>query len=81
MSARIISFDDAKRPDASPSPDLISFDENGRELRTYALSYEFEGSHWSTTIMAYSFDDAERRVQAMRQSLDLRGELHAVIPA
>lgn len=81
MSAQIIAFDRAKLSDDNPSPDLIMFDEDGRELRTYALRYEFEGSYWSTTIMAYSFDDAENRVNAMRQSLELRGELHAIVPA
>ncbi|MDX3924973.1 MAG: hypothetical protein QHC90_04080 [Shinella sp.] len=68
---------DQDRPDA----DLIRYDDRGREMRTYVLDYEMDGSTWGATILAYSMEDAQKRVDAMRKSLSLRGELHAVIPA
>jgi hypothetical protein len=38
-------------------------------------------STWSAKIWAYSFEDAEMRVKAMRESLAVCGQVHASIGA
>ena len=65
------------RPDAS----LLSQDDLGRELRTYAFDYEMDGETWGFSILAYSMEDAERRSRAIRSSVKLCGEIHSIIPA
>lgn len=50
-------------------------------LYLYALQYEMDGKTWALEVWAYSMEDAQNRVDAMRQSLVLLGQTHAVIPA
>lgn len=64
-----------------PDPEFVSVDEFGRKLFTYMLEYSFEGKHFSTTIIAYSMEDAAGRVEAMKHSLVLKGQLYSVVPA
>jgi hypothetical protein len=62
-------------------PEFIRKDDFGRTMYSFALSYEFAGSEWGgVSIWAYSFDDAQERVKAMRESLELLGQIGGVIP-
>lgn len=63
-----------------PDPDLVCYDAFGREMRTYVLEYEMDGRRWGLSVAAYSMEDAESRVAAMRNSLVLCGELYRVLP-
>lgn len=69
----------AKREE--PDADCVRKDDFGRPLYLYALEYKFDGHRWAAEIWAYSMEEAEARVQAMRQSLELSGQTFAVIPA
>ena len=51
-------------------------DDEGRILYEYALDYRMDDAHWSASIWAYSMEDAERRVSAMRHSLTLSGQVY-----
>ena len=63
-------------------PEFIMTDDFGRRLYMHALSYEFNGSTWGgVTVWAYSMEDAQSRVDAMRESLTLLGQIGAIIPA
>lgn len=68
---------DRERPDA----EFIKHDDYGREIFLYTLDYEFEGGNWGTELWAYSAEDADARVAAMRESLRNMGQIYAVIPA
>lgn len=63
-----------------PDPDLVCHDAFGREMRTYVLEYKMNGRRWGLSVVAYSMEDAESRVAAMRNSLVLCGELYRVLP-
>lgn len=63
-----------------PDPDLVCHDAFGREMRTYVLEYEMDGRRWGLSVVAYSMEDAENRVAAMRGSLVVCGELYRVLP-
>jgi len=63
-----------------PDPDLVCHDAFGREMRTYVLEYEMDGRRWGLSVVAYSMEDAESRVVAIRRSLLLCGELYRVLP-
>jgi hypothetical protein len=59
-----------------PAEAFVSADNEGRQIYKFALQYEMKGKAWAAEIWAYSFDDAEERVAAMRQSLTVCGQLH-----
>ncbi|MBB5261771.1 hypothetical protein E0H36_17510 [Rhizobium leguminosarum bv. viciae] len=77
----VISFtklrDIRERPDAQ----FVRKDEHGQVMYLFALEYEMGPSTWSAKIWAYSFEDAEMRVKAMRESLAVCGQMHASIGA
>jgi hypothetical protein len=64
-----------------PDPEFVRKDDFGRPLYTFLLSYEMAGSQWCAEIWAYSFEDAEARVQAMRESLKVDGQAYSTVPA
>jgi len=64
-----------------PDEDCISYDDQGVPLYTFALHYEMDGKTWAADIPAYSWEDAENRVNAMKQSLTVAGRISAIIPA
>lgn len=61
-----------------PDPSLGAADEYGRRLGRYALSYRMGGGRLALDILAYSVEDAEARVAAMRDSLVMDGEIYGV---
>lgn len=69
----------AKREE--PDANCVRKDDFGRPLYLFALEYSFDGKRWAAEIWAYSMEEADARVQAMRQSLELCGQTFAVIPA
>lgn len=60
-----------------PAPEFVMVDDSGREMRLHSISYRMADRWWSCQLWAYSMKDAEARVQAMRETLHLDGELHA----
>lgn len=63
-----------------PDADFVHLDEHGRKLFVYVLDYEIDGSIFSIHMVARSMEDAERRVEAMKTSLVLKGQLYREIP-
>lgn len=64
-----------------PDPEFVSVDEYGRKLFTYMLDYDLGDEQYSTQLVAYSMEDAQKHVDAMRKSLCLAGQLYSVIPS
>ncbi|MBY3041171.1 hypothetical protein HFO21_33270 [Rhizobium laguerreae] len=77
----VISFDKLRDARERPDAQFVRKDEHGRAIYLFALEYKMGLSTWSAEIWAYSFEDAEMRVKAMRESLTVCGQLHASIPA
>lgn len=76
MSAEIAFF-----PTAKPAPEMLKTDQHGRLMAKFLLEYTMDGKKFAADIWAYSIEDAERRVEAMRESLTVVGQLYAVIEA
>jgi hypothetical protein len=58
-----------------PDAEHVRKDEFGRPLFRFLLSYEMDGEMWGgVDVWAYSMDDAQRRVDAMRASARLDGQ-------
>jgi len=64
-----------------PDADCVRKDHYGRPMFLYSLEYRFQDKTWCVNLWAYSFDDAEGRAAAMRESLTLSGQIHSIIPA
>lgn len=77
----IINFDKIRETREWPDAQFVRKDENGQAMYLFALEYKIGTSMWSAQIWAYSFEDAEMRVKAMRKSLTVCGQLHASIRA
>jgi hypothetical protein len=65
----------------APDPEFVRKDDFGRMLYTFLLSYEMDGARWTNEVWAYSFEDAEARVAAMRANLKVDGQAFSVVPA
>ncbi|MCO5129753.1 MAG: hypothetical protein M9932_04215 [Xanthobacteraceae bacterium] len=75
----VINLDQARAAREQPDADHIQQDQFGRPMYRFALSYEMGGKEWGSEVWAYSFDDAEHRVAAMRESLSVAGQVHCEI--
>lgn len=70
-----------------PEPDCIRSDGYGRKLFRFGLTYQMDsaealnGGRWSIDLWAYSREDAEARCAAMRETLEVGGQIIARIPA
>jgi hypothetical protein len=64
-----------------PDPQFVKKDDFGREMYLFALEYEMDGKTWGIEVWAYAASDAEFRVEAMRESLVLRGQIMGTEPA
>lgn len=69
------------RPQDKPDAEFVSKDDYGREMFCFALSYQFDGGTWGAEVWAYSMEDAQHRVDAMRENLTLLGQLFGSVPA
>lgn len=81
MSENIIDLAEKRNERERPDPEFIKRDDFGREMFLYTLDYEFQNGHWATQLWAYSAEDADARVAAMRESLRNMGQGYTVIPA
>jgi hypothetical protein len=79
----IVDLNERRRNAAEgrPDPDCILKDGFGREMFKFALSYDLDGKEFGLNVWAYSTDDAKERVEAMRASLRLDGQVFAMVPA
>lgn len=81
MDDGVIDLGAERNRRAQPDPEFVRKDDYGRPLYTFLLSYEMDGSRWSTELWAYDFADAEARVAAMRESLKVDGQAFSTVPA
>lgn len=81
MSDKIVDLNERRNAAERPDEEHVRKDDFGRPLYEYLLDYAFSDGHYSTTVWAYSADDAQARVSAMRASLEYKGQLFAVMPA
>lgn len=75
----VIDLNQARVARERPDTEHVKQDQFGRPMYRFALAYQMDGKEWGAEVWAYSFDDAERRVAAMRGSLSVAGQVHAEI--
>ena len=68
-----------KFPDRWKSAEPSMIDDAGRPMQLYTMSYTLDDRTWSFEVWGYSFEDAEGRVQAIRETLELVGVIVAIV--
>lgn len=78
--SEVIDLNQKRNERDRPAPEFIMHDDFGREMQTYLLSYQINGKTWGgVQVWAYSQEDAEARVAAMRESITCLGQCFEVI--
>lgn len=62
-----------------PDAEHVRKDDFGRPMYHFALSYDMADGQWCAGIWAYSMEDAQARVDAMRASLRLDGQVMKIV--
>jgi hypothetical protein len=62
-----------------PDPQHLMPDDGGRLMARYACQFRMNDRTWCESIWAYSTEDAEARVVAMRESLVVCGQIYAEV--
>lgn len=76
--ADIVDLGERRAEMNRPDADCVRIDGFGKPLYRFALGYMMDGKAWAgPEIWAYSFEDAEARVTAMRDGLVLVGQIKA----
>lgn len=73
-----LSLERAKREE--PDDNCVMKDDFGRPLYRFALEYSYDNSRWAAEVWAYSFEDAAARVEGMKSSLEVVGQIFAEVP-
>lgn len=80
--ADVIDINAERDKREAPDAEFRKHDDFGREMFTFLLNYEMgDGSRWSVELWAYSAEDAQNRVDAMRGSLTVCGQVYTVVEA
>ena len=67
--SNITPFPDKNGPD----PEFVHIDERGHKMFFFAATYAFAGNDWSVEFWAQDMAEAQQRLQAMRESVGLKG--------
>ena len=79
--AEIIEFQKPVLPPDEPDAKFVRKDDYGKPLYCYNLHYQFERGTWALKLWAYSREDAEARVAAIRESVEYFGQIMGEVPA
>lgn len=56
-------------------PQFVHQDDYGRPLYAFGVEYTFEGNQFTFHLIAYSFEDADAKVAAIRDSAKVYGQI------
>lgn len=73
----IVDLDKFRRDLEQPDPDCVTEDLEGNPMYAFALEFNHDNGTYAMRIWAYDFADAERRVQSIKNSLAVRGQIFA----
>ena len=79
MSIIDISAERDKRN--GPDAEFVRSDDYGRKMFSFSVEYKMGDDGWGFTIWAYSMEDAQARVDAIRASGVLLGQVYSEMPA
>ena len=77
----VIDLNEKRNARELPDPEFAMKDGFGRALYTFGVEYHMDNATWSFNLWAYSFEDAERRVAAIREDGKVYGQIMETRPA
>lgn len=75
----VINLDAERNRRQQPDEQFRKTDDFGRPMFCFLLSYDYQDGSFSTEVWAYSEEDAQARVEAMRASLRYDGKLFSQV--
>jgi hypothetical protein len=72
MSAEIIDFAIKEKP---PTAEFVRTDDDGRQMFCFLIHYGMNGSQWSCQMWAYDADDAQARLDGIKASGSVAGQI------
>ncbi len=70
----VIKFEVGAPKEEKPDSDFVRYDEDGRPLYYFMIGYSMAGSSWSCRVWAYSMEDAQSRLNAIRVNGTIMGQ-------
>ncbi|MBA1159359.1 hypothetical protein [Microvirga mediterraneensis] len=77
----IIDLNAERNKREQPDPEFSLKDDYGRPMFIFGIEYSMDGKQWSTRIIAYSWEDAEARLAAIKESGRVYGQIMGEVPA
>ena len=71
----IVDLQQVKEQREAPDPDCLLRDHLGRPMGLFGFEYEVDGRKWSFRLKAYSHEDAEKHIEAIREGVTFLGQL------
>lgn len=75
----IIDLNAERDKRSAPDVEHVRTDQFGRPMFEFLCDYRTDSASWSLRLWAYSLEDAEARVEAIRASLTCLGQLYTVV--
>ena len=73
---------DAVKANETPDPEHVTQDPFGRgAFYRFTCSYDHEGREFGFELWATSFADAQRRLESLKRTARLDGQIYRTIPA
>lgn len=81
MSETPIDLNAERNKRAAPDAEHIRKDDFGRPMYRFLIEYEMDGSKWTGVhVWAYSWEDAEKRLAALKSTAKLDGQAMSELP-
>jgi hypothetical protein len=77
----VIDLNAKRNEREQPDADCVRKDEYGRKLFMFTLGWKRGDDSFGIELWAYSEEDAQKHVAAMRESLTYDGQVYTIIPA
>ncbi|MEG9884149.1 MAG: hypothetical protein V6Z86_05950 [Hyphomicrobiales bacterium] len=73
--------DAVSRPPKTPDLEHIAQSPSGETYYRFSVTYDHEGTECCVDVWAMSFADAQRRLESLKRTARLDGQIYRTIPA
>lgn len=71
----VVDLQQIREQKETPDANCLLRDQWGRPMGLFGFEYQVDGRTWSFSIEAYSHEDAEQHIAAIRQDVTFLGQL------
>lgn len=80
MTDDVIDLNEKRNERERPDPEFVLRDDFGRPMFTFGVEYRMDDRRWSFHLIAYSWEDAEKRAEAIRANGKVYGQIMSRVP-